>query len=58
MTKPGDRVELLGNKVGQAPRIGTVEDVQGRLVTVRWDSGETTKFTPAAGSLSVLTDRR
>ena len=58
MTKPGDRVELLANKVGQAPRTGTVEGVQGSLVTVRWDSGETTTFTPAAGSLTVLSDRR
>ena len=57
MTKPGDRVELPGRRVGQAPRLGTVEDVQGSLITVRWDSGETTTFTPQAGSLTVLTDR-
>ena len=54
MTKTGDRIELAGRKVGQGPRVGTVEEIHGSLLTVRWDSGERTSFTPGAGSMTVL----
>ena len=58
MTKPGDRIECPGNKVGQSRRIGTVEEVHGSMLTIHWDSGERTTFTPTAGSLSVLAGAR
>ncbi len=56
MTKRGDRVEIPGRKVGQGRRVGTVEDVRGSMLTVRWDSGERTTLSPSAGSLTVLGD--
>ncbi|HEX9529716.1 MAG TPA: DUF1918 domain-containing protein [Acidimicrobiales bacterium] len=57
MAKAGDRIELPGRKVGQARRTGVVEDVHGSLLTVQWDTGERTTFTPAAGALQVLAPR-
>lgn len=53
MAKTGDRVVLTTQRVGQAPRTGTVEAVNGTMLTVSWDSGDRTTFIPAAGSLEV-----
>ncbi len=49
----GDRLVVEGRKVGQAPRSGKVEDVQGtpdhpRLM-VRWDDGKESLFMPGSG---------
>ena len=54
MVEVGDRVELALVKVGQRPRSGVVSAVRGRMITVRWDSGEESTVVPASGTLSVL----
>ena len=50
----GDQIEVMGTKVDQAPRIGVVTDVRGRMLTVRWATGDQTVFVPAPGTLTVL----
>jgi hypothetical protein len=40
-------------KVGMVTRSGVVMAVDGRLITVRWDSGSQSVFIPSAGSLRV-----
>jgi hypothetical protein len=54
MVHVGDRVEVTARKVGQHSRHGTVTNVRGWVVEVRWDTGEQTAFVPAAGSLTVV----
>ncbi|MDP8959846.1 MAG: hypothetical protein M3N51_11835 [Actinomycetota bacterium] len=45
MVKQGQRVEELTKKVGQVPRTGTVKEVKGGMVIVKWDDGhESTVF--------------
>lgn len=39
MLKKGARVEELTKKTGQRPRVGTIVDVRGDSVEVRWDDG-------------------
>jgi Domain of unknown function (DUF1918) len=53
MVKIGDRVLVESEKVGSATRSGVVTDVDGRLITVRWDSGASSTFVPSAGCLQV-----
>jgi hypothetical protein len=38
MVEVGDRVLVESEKVGAVTRSGVVTDVDGRLITVRWDS--------------------
>jgi Domain of unknown function (DUF1918) len=54
MVEVGDRVELAAAKVERRPRNGVVTAVRGRMLTVRWDSGEQSTVVPASGTLSVL----
>ena len=54
MPEVGDRIQLVATKVSQAPRIGVVTDVRGRMITVRWPSGEQSLVVPALGTLTVL----
>ena len=54
MAVVGDRIELLPSKAGQVPRAGVVTAITGVLITVRWDTGEETKFVPGPGVLSVV----
>ena len=54
MVEVGDEIELSTRKVGQAPRTGTVIAVRGRLVTVRWPTGEQSTLVPSPGTLSVV----
>ena len=54
MPAVGDRIELLPSKAGQVPRPGVVTAITGVLITVRWDTGEETKFVPGPGVLSVV----
>ncbi len=54
MVEIGARVAVESEKVGVAPRVGTVTAVEGEIVHVRWDEGGETEFIPAAGSLRVL----
>jgi Domain of unknown function (DUF1918) len=53
MVEVGDRVLVESEKVGSATRSGVVTDVDGRLITVRWDSGASSTFVPSAGCLQV-----
>jgi Domain of unknown function (DUF1918) len=53
MIEVGDRVLVESEKVGSATRSGVVTDVDGRLITVRWDSGASSTFVPSAGCLQV-----
>ena len=53
MVEVGDRVLVESEKVGSATRSGVVIDVDGRLITVRWDSGASSTFVPSAGCLQV-----
>ncbi|HZQ86507.1 MAG TPA: hypothetical protein VFA83_16790 [Acidimicrobiales bacterium] len=58
MPEIGDRVAIAGNKVGQAPREGTVRAKTGSLIRVEWESGEESTMMPAPGTLTVLPGRR
>ena len=53
MVEVGDRVVVESEKVGTLTRSGVVMAVDGRLATVRWDSGSESVFIPSAGSLRV-----
>jgi hypothetical protein len=53
MVEVGDRVLVESVKVGNVTRGGVVTAVEGRLITVRWDSGAESVFVPSAGSLRV-----
>jgi hypothetical protein len=53
MVEVGDRVLVESRKVGDMTRSGVVTAVDGRLITVRWDSGAESVFVPSAGSLRV-----
>jgi hypothetical protein len=53
MVEVGDRVLVESQKVGNVTRSGVVTAVDGRLITVRWDSGAESVFVPSAGSLTV-----
>jgi hypothetical protein len=53
MVEVGDRVLVESEKVGTLTRSGVVTAVEGRLITVRWDSGTQSVFIPSAGSLRV-----
>jgi hypothetical protein len=53
MVNVGDRVTVESEKVGSATRSGVVTAVDGRMITVRWDSGQESVFVPSAGSLQV-----
>jgi hypothetical protein len=53
MVEVGDRVLVESEKVGSVTRSGVVTAVDGRLITVRWDSGSESVFVPSAGSLQV-----
>jgi hypothetical protein len=54
MVEVGDRVLVESEKVGQITRSGVVMAVEGRLLTIRWDSGSESVFIPSAGSLQVM----
>jgi len=53
MVEVGDRVLVESEKVGAATRSGVVADVDGSLITVRWDTGSSSTFVPSAGCLQV-----
>jgi Domain of unknown function (DUF1918) len=53
MVEVGGRVLVESEKVGTLTRSGVVMAVDGRLITVRWDSGSQSVFIPSAGSLRV-----
>ena len=53
MPNVGDHVVVESEKVGTPPRRGEVTAVSGRMLTVRWQTGEQSSFIPSAGSLRV-----
>jgi hypothetical protein len=53
MVEVGDRVLVESEKVGAVTRGGVVTAVEGRLITVHWDSGSSSTFLPSAGFLQV-----
>jgi len=54
MVNVGDRVRIESQRVGSVTRIGTVTGIEGRMITVRWDSGSQSMFVPSAGCLEVI----
>ena len=53
MVEVGDRVLVESEKVGAGTRGGVVTETDGRLITVRWDTGSSSMFVPSAGCLQV-----
>jgi len=52
----GDRISVESERVGQAPRAGTVEEVLAETparLRVRWDDGHSSVLVPAAGSAHI-----
>lgn len=56
MVDVGNRVQVESEKVGSVTRTGTVTGVDGRMITVRWDTGGESVFIPSAGCLHVIED--
>jgi hypothetical protein len=54
MAAVGDRVQIESEKVGSVTRTGTVTAIDGRMITVRWDTGGQSVFVPSAGCLHVI----
>lgn len=55
MPKPGDRVVIEGTKVGGGRREGTLVEMSGPLMKVRWEDGGESYMAPGAGSVRFLT---
>ncbi len=56
MVDVGNRVQIESEKVGSVTRTGTVTGVDGRMITVRWDTGGESVIVPSAGCLHVIDD--
>ena len=54
MPKPGDRVVIDGTKVGGGRREGTLVELSGRLMRVRWEDGAESYMAPGAGAVRFL----
>lgn len=54
MPKVGDRVVVEGSKVGGGRREGTLTQVVGSLIKVRWQDGGETLIAPGAGAVQFL----
>jgi len=56
--KPGDRIIVESEKVGQPTREGEIVEVipspHGIEYEVRWDDGRRTSFRPSAGSARIV----
>lgn len=56
--KPGDRIVVESEKVGQPTREGEILEVlaspYGTSFEVRWDDGRRTSFRPSAGSARII----
>jgi hypothetical protein len=50
----GDQIEWVATKVDQGSRRGVVTAVRGRMITVRWASGDQSVLVPGPGTLTVL----
>ena len=56
MVNVGARIELESERVGLEPRSGTVTDVNGDQLRVRWDDGHETWIVPGPGAMRVIAD--
>ena len=54
MPKPGDRVVVEGTKVGGGRREGTLIELSGRLMKIRWNEGGESIMAPGAGAVRFL----
>jgi len=54
MPKPGDRVVIEGSKVGGGRREGTLVEMSGPLMRVRWEDGAESYMAPSPGSVRIL----
>lgn len=54
MPKPGDRIVVEGTKVGGARREGTLLELSGSLMRVRWEGGAESYLSPGAGAVRFL----
>ena len=54
MPKPGDRVVVEGTKVGGGRREGTLIELSGRLMKIRWNEGGESIMAPGAGAITFL----
>jgi len=50
----GDRVRIAPTKVGGSPRDGVVTGVVGRLLRIKWSTGEESTVAPGPGSVAVV----
>jgi hypothetical protein len=52
----GDRIVVESEKVGQAARVGVIEEVlqeQPARLRIRWEDGHITVLTPSDGAASI-----
>jgi len=54
MAEIGDRVRVQSTKVGQPTRDGVVVGVVGRLLRVKWSTGEESTVAPGPGAVAVV----
>lgn len=54
MPKPGDRIVIEGTKVGGGRREGTLLEMSGPLMRVRWEDGAESYMAPSPGSVRFL----
>jgi hypothetical protein len=54
MPEVGDQVRVESTKVGQAPRDGVVTGVVGRLLRIKWSTGEESTVVPGPGAVAVI----
>jgi len=54
MAQIGDRVRVQSTKVGQATREGVVVGVVGRLLRIKWSTGEESTVAPGPGAVAVV----
>jgi hypothetical protein len=54
MPEVGDRVRVESTKVGQARREGVVTGVVGRLLRIKWSTGEESTVVPGPGAVAVI----
>ena len=50
----GDRVRIAPRKVSGAERVGVVTGVVGRLLRIKWSTGEESTVAPGPGSVAVI----
>jgi hypothetical protein len=53
MPEVGDRVRVALAKVGRAPREGVVTGAVGRLLRIKWSTGEESIVVPGPGAITV-----